>query len=1112
MRNNRSKPTRTEAEIANSHQKKGELQPTVTFENKISEIAHAFNQFTLDTIDYNYIAAQMLDFSGAKYAVLNVFDENGEDFTTMAVAGLNRQFQKASKYLGFAIVGKRWEKDPQRASRIKQSKTTVFDTLSDLTGTVLQKNSIQALEKIFNLGETAVVKTSRDKQMVGDFTLIFAKGQRLIQVKQAEAYADLTGSLLARINTEKVQQSRQTFHRKNETNFRSFFDSMTDMVVIADLNGNILEANKAAVSKLAYSIEELKEKSMIELHHEKDHENAKKILEEIQQGSSFSCPLPVLTKNQSVIPVESKVWIGKWDNSDCIFCIAKDLTAEQEALQKFNRIFNDNPAPMAISDTEEGLFLEVNQAFLDKTGYTTEEIIGRKSSDLNLIKNIQKYDKIVESIKKDQTIDHPELLVRTNAGKNLHMLCSGHLIISQGKEYLLTVMIDITAQKIAEKRAKQASKAKSQFLANMSHEIRTPMNAIIGFTDLLLTAKLPPKYIEYVKYINKAGDSLLSLLNDILDYSKIVQGNLELEEVSTDIVELVEESAALVAYSAEKKGIELIVNVDPEVPESVQVDSLRLNQVLTNLLNNAVKFTEKGEIEVSLGFEKQGGVNPVGDFIFAVRDTGIGISPEKQKKIFNAFKQVDPLVANNYGGTGLGLSISYQLVRKMGGTIEIESRSGEGSKFSFKLRKPYIPHEEEREKAFPGIDNVLIICRNENQSRSIQNQFKALRIDTAITDSIRTGYKRIKNGEKYQVVIVEEKLLFGQEKMYLNYLLAASFNHLNENPGIILLQDHLTVENDDKKLHGYEANCKLRRPLSRKDILNCLQKYSLRRESNNLEYAEKNNINSNMTEPKNSKEKQPVVLVAEDYQASLLVINSMIKSIIPGTRILEAHNGNEAVKSVLSYKPDIVFMDIHMPMKDGFTATTEIRKRSSDSDWNPVIVALTADFTKDIKEKCKKAGMNSYIKKPVSIDDLRTIIKQYIQQPKNSEKMKNIDLNQPKRHDKDALLKKINNDNSLYDELIKMAKKQLSEDINILKEHIENVNLEMIRYSAHRMKGVCLNLHFDRLAEAAKKIDQEEVVEEAELWSLYHELKSEYECVMQDLNSDQLADRLYASS
>lgn len=251
--------------------------------------------------------------------------------------------------------------------------------------------------------------------------------------------------------------------------------------------------------------------------------------------------------------------------------------------------------------------------------------------------------------------------------------------------------------------------------------------------------------------------------------------------------------------------------------------------------------------------------------------------------------------------------------------------------------------------------------------------------------------------------------------------------------------------------------------------------------------------------------RNPGILVTEDYRASMMIINTMITNIMPGIQVLEAYNGIEAVKSALSYQPDMIFMDIHMPMKDGFAATEEIRKKSANSGWEPVIIALTADITKDLEEKCLHAGMNGVMKKPVSMEKLRSIIYKYMKKENHNKEMETGHIETlPVRHDKEALLRKINGNTTLYNELLTMARQQLSEEINRLEGYILSFNPEKVVFSSHSIKGVCLNLHFDRLAALAKRIEKKELKETKELLELLNDLKLEFNHVLEELDSEDL--------
>ncbi len=509
--------------------------------------------------------------------------------------------------------------------------------------------------------------------------------------------------------------------KSSEENFRTFFETIDDMIFIANRDGKIFYTNAAVSRKLGYSETEVNKMQILDVHPAELREDAMQIFGDMFAGKRSSCPLPLARKDGTFLPVETRIWFGKWDGLDCIFGISKDISAQQEALQKFNKIFNNNPALMAISRLPERVISDVNQAFLAKTEFSKDEIIGKTSKELGLFYQPEKQKKVADELEKNGFIHDLELNLKTKSGKILNGLFSGEIIESQGKKYFLTVMTDITAQKQSELLATKANRTKSEFLANMSHEIRTPLNGIIGFTDLLQNTPLDETQQKYLDNANKSARLLLEIINDILDFSKIEAGKLDLEIVKTDILELIEHSVDIIKHSTSKKGLELSLNIGSNIPRFAFVDPLRLKPILINLLSNAIKFTEKGEVELKVRFIKPEDSENIGQFTFSVRDTGTGIKKENLEKLFKAFSQGDASTTRKFGGTGLGLVISNMLAEKMGSRIEVVSEFGKGSKFSFSIKATFendnICLEGKKEKEtktynFSGFSPTILIAED----------------------------------------------------------------------------------------------------------------------------------------------------------------------------------------------------------------------------------------------------------------------------------------------------------------------------------------------------------------------------------------------------------------
>ncbi|MEI7893298.1 MAG: PAS domain S-box protein, partial [Myxococcales bacterium] len=359
--------------------------------------------------------------------------------------------------------------------------------------------------------------------------------------------------------------------RASETNFRAFFESMVDMIVVTTLDGRILFANATLRQTLGYSAEELAAMHTLEVHSASDRSEAKERFAAMVRGEREVCPLPLIRKDGVQVPAETRISRGQWNGQDCIFGVLKNLTAELEAQQRFERLFRRNPALMALSDFPEQRFIDVNDAFLRVLGYGRSNVIGKTVTEMELFVNPEEQAAVGEQLRVDGRIDGRELLVQRKDGTVLNGIFSGEVISSQGRQYFLTVMVDITSRKKAEQelreaysrleqetiranemtvRAQAASAAKGQFLANMSHEIRTPMNGVIGMTGLLLDSELGDEQRKYAETIRASGESLLRLINDILDFSKIEAGKLELELLDFDLQALLDDFTTALALQA----------------------------------------------------------------------------------------------------------------------------------------------------------------------------------------------------------------------------------------------------------------------------------------------------------------------------------------------------------------------------------------------------------------------------------------------------------------------------------------------------------------------------------------------------------------------------------
>jgi PAS domain S-box-containing protein len=879
--------------------------------------------------------------------------------------------------------------------------------------------------------------------------------------------------------------------------FRTVFDNAQIGIGIFNIQTGKQITNRAMHENLDYSQEELsRSEQWDEIVHQDDRASGARRYADLVQGTSDKDEWVqrYIRRDGSIVigRVRFKLVRDPSGKPQYVVGLTEDITERRRAEEAlgaserlFRSIFENSPIGISVLDVAAGQY---------HTNEGLHDILGCTHQDLS---SVEKWDLIVRPDEREDSAQrYAELLVgkRDNDSWEQRFVRRDARIViairrfsvvrdaSGQLQYVLSLTEDITERKQAEaelvtakEAAIAATKAKSDFVANMSHEIRTPMNAILGMTHLALKTELTPKQRDYLTKTKAASQSLLGIINDILDFSKIEAGKLDMEKTDFRLEDVLENVSSVVSQKAHEKNLEFLIAAQQDLPPNLVGDPLRLGQILINLVNNAVKFTERGEIVVTVALEEK--VLDRVNLKFSVRDSGIGMTPEQSARLFQAFSQADSSTTRKYGGTGLGLSISKRLVEMMEGNIWVESSYGTGSVFLFTAWFGIGSEETKRRHLIPDMAGIRVLVVDDNkQAREILiDSLKglALRAESASSgeDAIR-ALSGADSQDPYQLVMMDWHMP-GMDGLETSRIIKRG-GRLKNVPKVVMVtafgREDIRSQAEKLGIDGY-----LLKPVTLSTVFDTL--VELFGEVGHVADATRVSRTDATTHDATGVR----ILLVEDNEVNQQVATELFES--AGAIVTVANHGGEAVRILTEGEQppsfDVVFMDLQMPDMDGFTATRILRARPRLQGLP--IIAMTAHALVEERQRCLEAGMNDHVSKPIEPDALFATLLRWVQprgmqatgaEGRPARPPDDVVLSEINGVDMAGGLKRVAGNKRLYRDLLVQFAASHGDVHSQIVTAIEIGDRKLAERIAHTVKGVAGNIGLGKVFTAAEKLER----------------------------------------